>query len=656
MEQSIVHMSRSRPGKSSMKMNSSSLSEISLGAPMISMSSIPSAIGENNASALESEILGALNKYETEISVIQNILLSFLWHSIIHKSESCIILVMQYLQTFDDDDSIGGRNIFHRVVIRIGQLRFGNIGSDENDADYTTPAEPPSDLHESGMQRVDDGNSMTKQRNKYIEERDFNILLEALPCHQSHFLFACDSHGRNTLHFAALYGLSDICQQLIERMKICGTIEITSMISSPKWQDSDGYTPFQLALIHGHVDCASIIVRSNTISNDDVMKMALVLRICTKLNHLESLKLLLEIGVDPTICDENGESILQAAARFGHRECTATLLETPQMRSMINYQDDLLSSTALIDACRSGHIRIVELLARAGANAEICDALGWSAKEHAAFRGYHGIVECLENTNITVNRFNHVTEKNSRTDSTINQETIEANKSTSKDFLAPSPPISNPSSPVILANSSSKGSKTRSDLVAPASNNQSIIIVTLGTMNPSKAIGAVMFDPIPTADAHLMHLDSTLSLVVSANGADDTKPVSFDLPVFDDARAEPILFSAVDLAKVKLIFDVVPTVGSNKGRPIGRGVALLASVGHQQNENGLKKGSLQGDHCTALIGINTFDIIGSVNFNLRIVAPFSCPEKLPISTCEPGISRWIDHKSTMIIGHRGIFR
>ena len=655
MEQSIVHLGKSQPGKPLSKSNGSKLADISLGAPMISISSIPSAIEENDASALESEILDTLNRDEAENSVMQRILLSFLWHSIIHKSEDCIRLIIKHLQTFDDDESIGGRNILHRVVIRIGQIRFGKTGSEKNDTHYTIPAEPPSDLHENEIQRVDDENSMKKQRNEYVEEPDFNFLLKVLSCHQSHFLFARDSHGRNTLHYAVLYGLSSICQQLIEKMKICSTSETKSMIASPKWQDSDGYTPFQLALIHGHVECASVIVRSSTISIDDIWKMPLVLKICTKLNLLESLKLLLEIGVDPTVCDENGESILQVAARFGHRECTATLLDTSQMSSMIDYQDNLLSSTALINACRFGHIQIVELLVCAGANAGICDALGWSAKEHAAFRGYHSIVECLENANDTNNRVNYVTEKKSRTNFAIDQESNGVNTSASRDFLAPSPPISNPSSPVILATSSTKGSKTKSDLVATPSNNQSFIIVTLGTMNPSKAIGAVVFDPILTADAHIMHLDSTLSLVVSANGAEDTKPVSFDLPVFDDARAEPIIFSAVDLTKVKLIFDIIPTAGNSKGRPIGRGVALLASVGHQQSESGLKKGSLQGDHCIALIGINTFDIVGSVNFNLRIVTPFSYPEKPPIFSCEPDISRWTDRKSTMIIGHRGIY-
>ena len=649
VDQSIVSVSGSRPGKPLASLSSSNLPDISLGAPMISINNIPSAIEQNDASALESEILDILKRNDAESSDIQRILLSFLWHSVNHRSENCIRSVIKYLHTFDDDESIGGRNIFHRVVIRIGQIRLGKTDSEQHNIDYQIPAEPPSDIHKSQIHRMGDKNSLKKQRDNYMEEPDFTFLLSALPGHQSHFLFTRDSHGRNTLHYAVLYRLSGICQQLIERMQNGGIIETTSMISSPKWQDSDGYTPFQLALLHGYVDCASVMVRINKVSTDDIRKMAQVLRLCTKLNHPKSLKLLLEIGVDPTVCDKNGETLLQAAARFGHHECIAALLEVSQISSMIDHQDNLLSSTALINASRSGHIRIVELLVRAGAHTGICDALGWSANEHAAFRGYHKILECLEETNNTM-----PTEKVVRLNSVINRESNEANKSASRDLLAPSPPISNPSSPVILAASSTKGSKIRSDIITTAPNNQSIIIVTLGTLNPSKAIGAVAFDPILTSDAHVMHLDSTLSLVVSANGADDTKPISFDLPVFDDARAEPIIFSALDLSKVKLIFDIVPTVGSSKGRPIGRGVALLASVG-QQNESGLKKGNLQGDHCIALIGINTFDIIGSVNFNLRIVTPFSSPEMPPISTCEPDTSRWTDHKSTMIIGHRGMY-
>ena len=282
---------------------------------------------------------------------------------------------------------------------------------------------------------------------RQIEEPDFTTLLNTLQCHQSQALYARDSHLRNTLHYAALYGLSNICQHLLEILRSCTTEEAESVVSSTRWQDLDGYTPFQLALIHGYVDCAKVILRSSKSSFEGIKKMPQVLRICTMLNHIQSLRLLLEVGIDPIACDENGESLLHLAARLGHQECVAALLERPQVGGVVDYQDHLLRSTALIEACRSGHIQAVELLLCAGADTKIRDALGWSAKEHAAFRGYHFIVERLEESDIKGDRSDRITQKPPGLSPALFRESDEAEISPSREFLAPSPPISNPSSP-----------------------------------------------------------------------------------------------------------------------------------------------------------------------------------------------------------------
>ena len=652
VERSIVQLSATRTVKPPPISKNPNLPDITLGAPMILINSINETIEQDDVSALGTALRSLCEENEAQGLIVHKALLAGLWHAVEHGSFTCMKFLLGRLDNFEDDESNGGRNIFHRAVIRVGQIRLERSSVKRCDSSHMVPAEPPLDIHGSPKSRAGDGVDL-KESNKQDEEPNFTTLLQALKCHQVEALFLRDSHRRNTLHHAALYGLSDICQQLLEMLRACTAMGAASAVSDAEWQDLDGYTPFQLALIHGFADSARAILQSSKVVTEDVKEMPQVVRICTMLNHIESLKLLLEVGADPTACDDNDESLFHLAARLGHHKCLLVLLEKSQAGDIIDHQDNLLRSTALIEACRSGHSRVVELLIHAGADVRTLDALGWTAKEHAAFRGYHDIVKCLEESDSKFERSDNFTKNALGLKAAHDQDPDEAEILSSRDLLAPSPSVSNPSSPVILPGSSSKGSKTGSGSFTTVSKSQNIIIVTLGTMNPSKALGAVTFDPIRTADAHATQLDSTLSLVISASGADCAEPASFDLPVFDDARAEPIIFSTTDLTKVKLMFDIIPTVGSSKSRPIGRGVALLSNVGHQQSDSGLKKGNLQGDHCIALIGINSFDVIGSVNFNLRIVTPFSCPEMSPAIAYESEVSKWIEHKSTMIIGHRG---
>ena len=51
--------------------------------------------------------------------------------------------------------------------------------------------------------------------------------------------------------------------------------------------------------------------------------------------------------------------------------------------------------TPLFIACVEGHLSIVKLLIEAGANQHKLDCFGWTAKEHAAFRGYLQIAVLL---------------------------------------------------------------------------------------------------------------------------------------------------------------------------------------------------------------------------------------------------------------------
>ena len=654
--QMIIQVSKDRAGNPASAIRIIDTQIFSPKSCLESNESLSMAVKQDDYAFVESQLLEVLGNDEAEEANIQKMLIKTLWYSLSHSSYECIKSVLKKLKTLDEDDSIAGRNILHRAVMKLGNSESSRSISKHASSVFTTPAQPPSEIITADEIPDDSVMAGNPHVADFIRPADFKYLLDNLQRHHHSALFTRDTSDCTPLHSAALSGLHEICRQMIEKMRDCSNLNVVSVIHSSEWNDSDGYTPFHLALLHGHIDCAKIMLQLTGLDSFTALifdRMWDVLVTCAKRNIPRSIELASNYGAHLSSSDENGETLLHIAARLGHHECVEMILRLCIKSSTINSRDNLLGSTALMNASRSGHLKVVRLLANHGADVQLCDVLGWSAKEHAAFRGFHNIVECIEDA-MSKNMSKNSDRATAKSESNLAYDDVSIGSDSSSALATPSPPISASASPVILPNVSSKGSRSIPDFPTVASSDQSIIIVTLGTMNPTKAIGAVIFDPLPMEEAHKSQVDSTLSLVISASGASGGEPVPFDLPIFDDARAEPILFSTPNIAKVKLMFDIVPTTGSSKGRPVGRGVALLANARQQQNSAmGLKKGNLQGDHCVALIGTNSFGVIGSVNFNLRIVTPFSCSEiSMPMEKFNSE-SRWSEQESTMIIGHRG---
>ncbi len=175
--------------------------------------------------------------------------------------------------------------------------------------------------------------------------------------------------------------------------------------------------------------------------------------------------------------------------------------------------------------------------------------------------------------------------------------------------------------------------------------NESLVLVGLGSMDMRKNLPAVNLDRVPLAEAHTTQLDTALSIVISATGAQG-EPSIIDLPVHDNVSTEPVVFTTSDASKVKLLFDIVPTYSGNEKNKIGRGVALLSTV---KPSIGTKRMNLQGDVCVPIIGSN-LEVIGAVNFN------FSSSRLSRIRTWRSPRGRRIGRNldSTMVIGHRGL--
>jgi len=164
-------------------------------------------------------------------------------------------------------------------------------------------------------------------------------------------------------------------------------------------------------------------------------------------------------------------------------------------------------------------------------------------------------------------------------------------------------------------------------------------------MDMRKIVEPVKLDRIPMAEAHSTQLDTALSLVVSAIGAQG-EPTVIDLPVQDNISTEPIAFTTPDASKVTLIFDIIPTYGGHEHK-VGRGVALLNSM---KPTIGLKRMNLQGDLSVPIVAASTLEVIGCVNFNFLVITPFAHPN-MEITEKQ---TYWKSMSSTMVIGHRGL--
>ncbi|GME51202.1 hypothetical protein GTA08_BOTSDO05128 [Neofusicoccum parvum] len=550
--------------------------------------------------------------------------------------------------SLEDEDDLNKRNCVHRLVIAVGRAKTNEVqnggqpqssgpflGIPNDAANFISPAEspvhlpPPSSITEQQSSKLLDANDESVQM--------LSFLLDSLKPEQRSALSARDSYGRLPLHYAAQYGFVIICKIVIEHMKKWGQFDVTHGTDSPEWQDSDGYAPLHLSVIGGHpLTTRTLLDSENWQGSQDekistrklVSKSGAALALATKSNFVQIVKLLVEAGVDINYQDEQGETALHVAARYGHTECAKILIEGSQdQKANVNLAEKTFAWTPLFIACVDGHLPVAKLLVDAGADLEKPDLSGWTPKEHAALRGHLDIAKVL--ADITPPPASTVKEQEQQLpvrSSSPPQSSIEERRSTSaKDVRLPEPV------------------KTFGHRYLQK---ESMVLVSLGSMDMRKHVEPVKLDDIHIADAHATQLDTALSVVVSAQGATG-EPTVIDLPVQENISTDPITFMTMDVTKVKLLFDIVPTYAGSKERVVGRGVAMLSSV---KQMVGSQRMNLKGDVSVPIVAANTLEVIGSVNFNFLVITPFSHPN-LSITENQ---TYWRSMASTMVIGHRGL--
>ncbi|KAI0479463.1 glycerophosphodiester phosphodiesterase GDE1 [Xylariaceae sp. FL0804] len=609
--------------------------------PQSVLDELDAAIREDRASTLETIL--SEHSVATAEQASQEVLLNLLQRSISARSRACLTYIVGQVRNLDEADDLNQRNCIHRLVIHIGRTKSSAGGGDlepnavafpmgsHYNSHYVAPNQTNGSTASRSISEDTESSSLLGQTDESVQ-----VLCHLLDCLKPELrpaLSSKDLLGRIPLHYAAQYGFVVICQVIMAKMQEWGMFNVENGIDAPEWQDNEGNAPLHLAVIGGHASTTKCLLRGESwqgpelIKRKPVSQSSAVLAMATKSNHVRIVKMLVEADIDINWQDATGETALHLAARFGHAECTRILLSgSEEQKANLELTEKSFSWTPLHIAAVDGHLLVAELLVEAGADASRADSFGWTAREHAALRGHLRIAELLKPHTVIADGTVTDSEENGTT-----------------------PPSSSPPETASLEDRKSDGSSRIADPVKSFGHryvkDTCLVMVSLGSMDMRRDIEAVKLDRVPLAEAHTNQLDTALSVVVSAQGAQG-EPTTIDLPVHDNISTEPILFTTPDAANVKLLFDIVPTYSGNEKNKIGRAVALLSSV---RPTLGTKRMNLQGDVCVPIMGAN-LEVIGAVNFNFLVITPFSHPN-MEVNSQQ---TYWKKLSSTMVFGHRGL--
>jgi len=591
-----------------------------LNLPSGLLETVKGAVRNDDVSILKETLLEA--DFDPEDPALHSLLLSLLQRSISCKSKSCIDYLLEEINDFDEPDDINSRNCLHRLVLAIGKSNRDQSAALLETNQFIHPAAHPllgprtSKAAEVEIPNLD-GETVVM----------LSYILERMKPSQRGAISAKDSYGRLPLHYAAQLGIVVVCEILMKFMREWDLFNVENGIDAPEWQDHEGMAPLHLSVIGGHYLTTKALLQGAGISGKATRshKSSAVLALATKSNYYKIVRLLVDSGVDINWQDEVGETALHVAARFGHVECAKILLDgTPEQKANTDLYEKYFDWTPTHIAAVDGHLPIIELLINAGANVNKPDSSGWNAREHAALRGHLDIAKKLAEAAPIEIPSSGSDDESTRSASPPGIASLEDRRST---------PAVRDTEPV-----KAFGHRYLTK--------ESMILVTLGSMDPRKKVEAVSLDRIPIKEAYSTQLDSALSILVSTIGAEGD-PTTIDLPVEENISTEPLIFYTDDVSKVKLLFDLVPTYSGNSKHKVGRAVALLSSI---RSSVGSKRANLSGDLSVPIMAADTLEVLGTVNFNFLVITPFTHPN-MEITEKQ---TYWKSVQSTMVIGHRGL--
>ncbi|CEP15880.1 hypothetical protein [Parasitella parasitica] len=481
-----------------------------------------------------------------------------------------------------------------------------------------------------------------------------------------------DFAGRRPLHYAAESNNARLIQVLLRHAIGHNHYALHEGFADPVWQDREGFTPLFFGIIHGSTVAVKELIevgqidnidelmasanKSPTISDASLSSEELVsneneplpdfarslhhpssVALACKLRNLELLKLLISKRASVDLADEDGETPLLFAIRSNFLDGVKVLIYDGHVD--VNLAEKVNGWTPLMIASIEGFKDIVEALLDANANKDTVDESGWSASEHAVFRGF------LEIGRLTLPKDTKLhLDPAVRAKLTGTSDDEGAGKSSASPATATATATKSKASKAVSKASRLYGHKYLTDL--------SMIIITLGSndvRNPLCHKFIELAEKFRGDDQQ-----QRLSLSVSATNASGEFPI-IDLPTeFSHAfYAEPIVLFTPKPEEVTLRFDLIETFGSSRNSSVlARGTSVLAGDFIFTKSKGFKgpteKASLRGQQTVPLVQAKDLDCVGTLGFEYFVITPFE-NKNMRIG------DRYTYYKSvdTQVIGHRG---
>ena len=218
---------------------------------------------------------------------------------------------------------------------------------------------------------------------------------------KTHREFSLYSTVRSPLHFAAYFGLFDICKYIIEKLKDLepelwcwspgtsplhmaaarGHLNVFKLISANSiesvldkncgYTDDDNWTPLHFAAKHGHLDVCRYIIENTgntkySEKNPNSWKDGTPLHMAVCKGHLDICKLIVKYVGDKTPEDFYGSTPLHDAAECGNFEVFRFLFENSRNKNprseRIGPNKETNGWTPLHFAASRGHLEICKLI------------------------------------------------------------------------------------------------------------------------------------------------------------------------------------------------------------------------------------------------------------------------------------------------------
>lgn len=484
-------------------------------------------------------------------------------------------------------DNLNGRNVLHKAILNEGRKH-----QTTNTSEIMPIPEPElSKPEEEGIN--DERNAAT-----------LNLFLQVYSEYENLYslLTAIDHQLYTPLCYAVKNNLRSTTKTLLNWNSLC-----------LQFKDCDGYTPVDLAVMYKSPGCLSELLKFSPPNNPRLLLTAV------HLNALKVCEALIDEGkYNINFQNQYGETALHLAVREHNIELVSLLLSRGASLEIKEYR---FQWTPLFIAAVEGFEDIVCLLIEYGANAMLTDNSGWTAKEHAAFRGHLQVAK-----NLPMPDFNDRTAVPDDKD-ILNQDTF-TRKREQYSKLSPL------SSPKAFEN---KFLETEGEC---------LVLLTLGSKDlRQRDLNPVTLDFTANGDLGDTSMNSAMSLMVSATPSNSDACI-VDLPIPElGMSTEPIPFYTINPESLSLVFDLVSSSSKDTNKkPFARGIFSLPKFDKFQRLDKV----LQS---VPIIEAQTLKKLGTVHFEVLVVKPFA---HLNNNLKPSSGTYWRSLVKTKVIGHRGL--